>query len=90
MKITLIILMALLFSACQESSNETTNTTTVVIETESPQKIEMQLNKTYTLKKGDRLVSITENPVVKIIKKAQDDRTDVILLEGEAEIIVAK
>ncbi len=90
MKTILIILMALLFSACQESSNETTNTTTVLIETESPQKIEMQLNKTYRLKKGDRLVSITENPVVKIIKNVQDDRTDIILLEGEAEIIVAK
>jgi len=84
MKYIMILVVALIFSACgndSESKEKISTQKTIV---------DMEYGKIYNVKKGDKLVKTTENTVVKITKKVQEDTTEVVLVEGEAQIIFKK
>ena len=85
MKYIMMIVTALMFSACG-SDSQTTETTPNVQEPTSST-VFMQTGKVYTVKKGDKLIKTTDEAVVNITKKTQEDTTEVVLVEGEAKII---
>ena len=79
MKYILSLLTILALASCGSSQqNETTlNEGTV----------NMESGKVYTVKKGDKLIKTTDDTVVKITKKTQEEATEVVLVSGEAKII---
>ena len=85
MKYIMMIVAALIFSACG-SDSQTTETTSNVEEPITTT-VYMQTGKVYTVKKGDKLIKTTDEAVVNIRKKTQEDTTEVVLVEGEAKII---
>lgn len=52
-----------------------------------PSEEEMQLDKTYTLFPGDKIIKLTENAEVSITHVAGHEESDVRLVAGEAKII---
>jgi len=85
MKYIMMIVTALIFSAC--GSDVQTDTKTVGAEETFNSSVSMQIGKVYTVKKGDKLVKVTDEAIVNITKKTQEDTTEVVLVEGEAKII---
>jgi len=75
------LLLVALLTGCGSSSEESSpqSSNSVVLE--------MQLNQSYTVYKGDTLVKTSEDAKVSITKNTQDDISTVILLEGSANII---
>ena len=79
MKYILSLLTILALASCGSStqSQSTPNNGTV----------SMESGKIYTVKKGDKLIKTTDDAVVQITKKTQEDATEVVLVSGEAKII---
>ena len=82
MKYILVVAIAFFISACGSSENENTNTAQTLTS------INMLVNKTYSVSKGDKLNKITDDTIVEITKT--EDVTEVVLLQGEAVIILAQ
>ena len=81
MKYLIILVTAVVFSACGGGDSSTSEMTLEKSITE------MEYGKVYTVNKGDKLVKTTPDTVVKITQKTQGDTTEVVLLEGNAQII---
>ena len=91
MKISYLIsiLAIFIFSGCgggdsvsSNASNETPNNIKQKIET-----INMQKNRAYIVKKGDKIEKVSSNPVIKMQSELGSDKTVVTLISGEAKII---
>jgi len=80
MKYLLSILTLLLFLGCGESTESTSTAPTVV---------EMQLNKSYSVYRGDRVNKTSSDAQISITKSIQGDTTTVLLLLGSAQIVRA-
>ncbi len=79
MKYILSLLTILALASCGSSTpNEATADTGSV---------NMESGKVYSVKKGDKLIKTTDDAVVQITKKTQEDATEVVLVSGEAKII---
>ena len=79
MKYILSLLTILLFASCGNNTQEESGATESTVN--------METGKVYSVKKGDKLIKTTDDAVVRITKKAQDDATEVVLISGEAKII---
>ncbi len=79
MKYILSLLTVLLFASCGNNSQDESRATESTVN--------METGKVYSVKKGDKLIKTTDDAVVRITKKAQDDATEVVLISGEAKII---
>ena len=80
MKYILSLLSILIFSSCGNSSHQDSSIN-------DKKTVAMESGKVYSVKKGDKLIKTTDDAVVKITKKTQEDMTEVILVSGEAKII---
>ncbi len=79
MKYLLTLLTLLVLSGCGDTSEPAT------VESST---IEMQLNKSYEVKKGDQLIKSAPETKVSIEKSLDGEKTTVTLLEGSAQIIL--
>ena len=75
------LLLALIITGCEYSNGE------IAVDILP---IDMEYNKTYTLHKGDKLIKNSDDTIIKITQKTQEDTSDVILIQGNAQIIIAK
>jgi len=75
MKYLLTLITILIIAGCGDVSESNT--------------IQMETNKKYNVSKGDRLVKSTSRTIVSIERSLKDDSTNVVLLEGNAQIISA-
>ena len=80
MKYILSLLSILIFVACGNSSSQETSL-------KEKRTVSMEAGKVYNVKKGDKLIKTTDDAIVKITKKTQEETTEVVLLSGEAKII---
>ena len=81
MKKTILLASALLFMGCGSSDSS--------IEGSESKIVNMEYNKIYSVKKGDKIVKTTDDAIVKITKQTESETSDVELLEGKAQIISA-
>jgi len=79
MKYILSLLTILAFTSCGSSTESEATLSEVTVNMES--------GKVYSVKKGDKLIKTTDDAVVKITKKTQEEATEVVLVSGEAKII---
>ena len=81
MKYIYITLFLLTLQGCGNSSDNSApqETSTVIID--------MELNKSYTVYTGDKLVKTSEDTQVSILKNAQEETSTLILLKGSANIL---
>lgn len=89
MKYIMMITVALFLSACQGSSEEekvNVSEATVVTAVKS-NIVTMEIGKSYTVNKGDKLNKTSEPTVVSITQKTQDESKEVVLVSGSAEIL---
>ena len=84
MRSIILSLALLLFVGC--SSDSTEESTPVQ---QSATVIEMQPEQSYTVAPGDRLEKTSEDAEVSITTNIQDNTTEVVLLNGTAQIIRA-
>jgi len=75
-----------LLSGCgDESTSHRSSTYTP----STPENIPMELNRTYTINKGDTIKKIDEEAVIKIVSDLNHSKTTATLLKGEADIVRA-
>ncbi len=82
MKYILMMITALFLSACQGSSQEATQTAG-----NKSNIVSMQIGKSYTVHKGDKLNKTSDDAVVTITQKTQEESKEVVLVSGSAEIV---
>lgn len=90
MKYILSLLTILALASCGSSSNSENSSELSSDATQNPvteRTVDMETGKVYNVKKGDKLIKTTDDAVVRITKKAQEDATEVLLVSGEAKII---
>jgi len=80
MKYIFSLLSILVFTACGNSSNKDASL-------QAKKMLVMEPGKAYSVTKGDKLVKTTDDAVVKITQKTQENMTEVVLISGEAKII---
>jgi len=85
MKYIFTLLTLLLFLGCSDTVDETQNQEVTTTATT----LEMEVDRSYTVNKGDRLERTSEPTEISIDRNVQDDTTTVILLTGSAQIIRA-
>jgi len=81
----LLIFATLLFVGCGSVEEANTAQTTPVVQQSST--IDMVLNKSYGVSKGDRVDNASADAEVKVVKNIEDEITEVTLVTGSAQLI---
>jgi len=81
MKYIYIVLVLLALQGCG-GSNESSAQKEISTVT-----IDMELNKSYTMYTGDKVIKTSEDTQVSIVKNAQDETSTLTLLKGSANIL---
>ncbi len=79
---TIITLIMLAFSGCNGGADSSAASSASKSASEF-----MQKNKIYEVKRGDKIVKISQNPQLKIYSNLDTGKTEVELISGEAEIV---
>ena len=89
MKYILTLVAILFLTGCSESSSEAFNAAATQDTSSSTQnkRVEMELNKRYEVKEGDKLYKESDDTQVKISKNSKADVSYVTLISGKAYIV---
>lgn len=92
MKYIVAAIAIIFLVGCNESTSQSLSTDVEQGESSSAQnkRVDMQINKTYEVNKGDKLFKEGADAEVKISKNSKSDTSYVTLIEGKAYIIYSQ